>query len=1218
LKKLGFIVGGVILTLFAAILIVPSFLDWNSYKQEIQKTASDLTGREVRIGGDISLSLLPSPAFSAKDVTISNLDVSGDAVQNPERAQHMVSLQSADVKIALLPLLGGKIKVSKFILIDPMIALEVLEDGRPNWVFGENTSSQEPQPSSGQVNFSLEKFQIENGQVSFQNFATGQKQLVRKIFADVTMKSLQGPFDVMGSAKYQNLPMDVTVSVGKMRTGRKVPVSVNAGFFDNSVNVKFVGGGLLDDPSALGGSGKLQVRASDLSDIARIMDALDENQKARSLPEFNQAFSLETSIDADQSNVSFKDMELVMGETRGEGSFGTTLGENMFFKGRLALNTLNLDPLLGIFDNQGSSQSSGSAEKTSSNMDLALLDRLEGTLNVKLGALRYNDKIASQLAIDLSSKDGVLSLEKMHANMPGAASFDLTGQLSAVENRPTFNGQMAFNSGNLRAFLDWLKIDVTDIPAGRLTRSSLRGNIQADDQLVQFYNVDGTLDTGRFTGGISYALQDRPAFGADIVLSNFNIDSYLAQKTEEKSETSSDDWVKSLAVLDDFDANYIVKLENMTVEGTKIREADLSGSLIGGKLVADKIKLRDFAGIDLTASGTGQNFADNPSIQMDIDLKAPNLARANRLLKLDSDLDLRRMGALTLKGKISSTLEKLDIDLDSTLGASRIIAKGNMRSPTLKKLPEVGSMAMDVSVANRSLAAIIDQFDLPMTAPRPQDDRTFKLNSKLTGNMSLLDLDGVIQIAGGTINVKGRSQQKNPTDKRYMDVTLDAKSKNLKTFVRGLGIDFKPSKNNLGPLQLKTKLTGTEDKVTLSNLAGNVGPVKLSANGTLDFAAAKPTFDLKMTAGEIPLSDFMQAAPAQKKAPKKSGEWAKTPIELKPFNAYQGKAVVSASKLTYEDYIFDQPKFNAELNNGVVTISDFTGKLFGGDVVMNGSFGGNSKAALDLDMKLTNASLADVTKASAGIAPISGYIDIEGKFTGQGISQDDLISSLAGDGTVKASPGMINGIDIPRISEELSNLSTNNNFGRLLGLALRGGQTSYKGGLSSITAKNGKISFSPLDVELDGAKSSIVMGINLFQWDMSLDGDVALLDHPSAPPIGLSVAGALNNPVVNFQTDRLKKYVGNKIASNVLQNLVGGNSGVQGIFGGQKTQQAPAPAPTPNPAPANDQQPVQQPPAQQPVVQEPAPAEQQRPTPEDFGKKLFEKLFQKQENPDPK
>ena len=64
LKKTFLIVGGVLVVLIAAVLIGPSLIDWNQYKEDFQAQAKAATGRDLTIKGDIKITVLPAPALT--------------------------------------------------------------------------------------------------------------------------------------------------------------------------------------------------------------------------------------------------------------------------------------------------------------------------------------------------------------------------------------------------------------------------------------------------------------------------------------------------------------------------------------------------------------------------------------------------------------------------------------------------------------------------------------------------------------------------------------------------------------------------------------------------------------------------------------------------------------------------------------------------------------------------------------------------------------------------------------------------------------------------------------------------------------------------------------------------------------------------------------------------------------------------------------------------
>ena len=150
-KKLLFGLVGVFVLLVAAVLVAPGFVDWNQYKDDIAAQVKSATGRDLSIKGDVRLAILPSPRLSASEVSFANMP--GAAAPN------MARLKSIEVRVALGPLFAGTVEVETIKLVEPVIELETLANGRKNWEFGEGGASpstvppkpagKEPPPAAG-------------------------------------------------------------------------------------------------------------------------------------------------------------------------------------------------------------------------------------------------------------------------------------------------------------------------------------------------------------------------------------------------------------------------------------------------------------------------------------------------------------------------------------------------------------------------------------------------------------------------------------------------------------------------------------------------------------------------------------------------------------------------------------------------------------------------------------------------------------------------------------------------------------------------------------------------------------------------------------------------------------------------------------------------------------------------------------------------------------
>ncbi len=106
----------------AALLLI----DPNGYKPEIEAAVKQATGRTLALRGPMRLTFGLPPWLVAENVTFSN---PGGASR-----QEMVTLDRAEARIAVFPLLSGNINLTELTLIRPDVRLERDVNGRPNWL----------------------------------------------------------------------------------------------------------------------------------------------------------------------------------------------------------------------------------------------------------------------------------------------------------------------------------------------------------------------------------------------------------------------------------------------------------------------------------------------------------------------------------------------------------------------------------------------------------------------------------------------------------------------------------------------------------------------------------------------------------------------------------------------------------------------------------------------------------------------------------------------------------------------------------------------------------------------------------------------------------------------------------------------------------------------------------------------------------------------------
>ena len=129
----GIISASVLLSVVAVYVILSSY-NYNGLKPEIIRAVKDDTGRELTLGGDISLKIGFTPALVVKDVSFQNASWGSQ----PELAK----IKRFEIKVRLLPLLSHRIEVKRLILIEPEILFETDISGKSNLAF-ETTKKQD-------------------------------------------------------------------------------------------------------------------------------------------------------------------------------------------------------------------------------------------------------------------------------------------------------------------------------------------------------------------------------------------------------------------------------------------------------------------------------------------------------------------------------------------------------------------------------------------------------------------------------------------------------------------------------------------------------------------------------------------------------------------------------------------------------------------------------------------------------------------------------------------------------------------------------------------------------------------------------------------------------------------------------------------------------------------------------------------------------------------
>ncbi|MGB8959458.1 MAG: AsmA family protein, partial [Candidatus Aminicenantales bacterium] len=151
-KKVILIAGGAILAVIVLVILALLF-GHKVVKSRMEATASKALGMDVHVRGDVNVSFFPAFGASLTDIRITN------------GGSDVATVASMKLGLKLLPLITGRVRISRIEIIKPAVSILRQKDGKLNIVMPKGHWSGDP--------FSLSKLAVSQGSLLFTDHKTG-------------------------------------------------------------------------------------------------------------------------------------------------------------------------------------------------------------------------------------------------------------------------------------------------------------------------------------------------------------------------------------------------------------------------------------------------------------------------------------------------------------------------------------------------------------------------------------------------------------------------------------------------------------------------------------------------------------------------------------------------------------------------------------------------------------------------------------------------------------------------------------------------------------------------------------------------------------------------------------------------------------------------------------------------------------------------------------
>ena len=1113
-------------------LIGPHFIDWTSYRAEFEREASRVLGREVTVRGDASARLLPFPS-----VTFTDVEVAGATPGDPA-----MTVEAFSMDAELAPFMRGELLIFDMRLVRPKARLAIAADGTVDWALRPSTPFDPSQVT-------LEKLTVTEGQVSIIHATSGRRHELTEVNADISAKSLAGPWRIDGAARLDGMLTQLLITTGTADDSGRMRMRVRAEPERYAFGLEVDGDATLKDGApSYEGTFKLAARSGDRLRggeggtflMPGPMQGQQADGKGKPAP---PAYRVSGGFKIDHAAVTVPTFRFETGPLEdpymAEGHARIELGTEPSFEIVADGAQLRFDDTAKAADTSALAL----AERLSALRE-AMLDlpkpAIPGTINVNLPAIVAGDTTIRDVRLSARPDEGGWALEALHATLPGRSTLEANGLLRTGEEDFGFAGELTLAVNQPSGFAAWLSKDV-DESIRRLPNAGFSARVDLTGKRQSFEAMELILGGARFTGSIVDERPEgaRPSMRLKLDGGQLDVEGLAAFASLFVSERGN-------SRLADHDLLFEVKAGPVTVAGVTADSIDTGIRLRDGELEIDRFAVDGLEGASLATTGKLAGIRGEPSGWVDVDVLADDLAPLAALLasRFPGDAALAALSerAAAYPGLLADADFKVKTVLapgqDDALsvGASGALGGGDFKldltSGRLAGDPRQVPFELSVRAQNDQPGVLYALLGLPTLAGLPFDApaaATAELTMKGTlaegaETRFVFEAEDLSARFTGTVGA-GEERMTAEGEASLKTADIEPWLMTAGQTLPGMGLGM--------PAELSGQLDLRDGLLVVSSLQGRLADIAMNGDvnaqmrdgvphltGAIDIDAV----DLALPAETIFGADAFEAdGPAWPTAPF-------SPSARPPFTA---ELQISTDRLNAGPLSARAASFTGRLDREGIRLSDLSAEMLGGKVsglleLRNNGGTGLLSAQLTLEGAALDALLPD--------AGVTGSGDFGVTVTASGKSVEGLVASLGGSGTAALRQLSLPGVKpdaLPALLAKADEAGPQINAAQTQGFAARivsDGRFEADGAELALTIASGVMRAPPMRLERPEAVLTAEPRADLTQRTVGVTGTIEYRAGPDAvagaePAVRFSAAGPLDAIVASYDVEPLAQFL---------------------------------------------------------------------------------------------
>lgn len=1115
-RILVFLGGLLVVALFAA-LLVPYFIDWTSFRRDFEDQASRILGKKVVVYGAVEARLLPFPSVTLHDVR-AGMDADGSPLIQVARF-------SMDAELA--PFMSGEARIFDMRIEEPKAKIRLLKDGTLDWMRGSRADI----PAKTVV---LEKVSIEGGQIEFIDEQSGRNRTVTDLTADMSARSLAGPWRVEGRGAIDGHAGRFSLSSGEpdsklARIGLRLRLLPD----EHPVAVDLDGGlAVTDGKPVYSGNFNFQIRQD------------DKGKKPQQQASIFSAPRTQGKFELTNESVRVPEYRMELGDA---GNPYVITGEATLDTGTQPEFLLTADGQQIDVNNFAVPVQSG---KTARVPVVSVRQRIEdfaaliaripvpqvpGKATIRLPALVADDTTIRDIQLDVRPAGAGWQIVNAVAIMPGRTQLEASGSLT-LSGGPAFNGDLLVASNQPSGLANWLSGTV-DPAIRQLDSAGFSASVSLTTQLQRFENLELVIGNASLKGRLErQSSNDQPpSLSIDLAGNEIDLGALKAIGGLVMGE-QGDSSISQHRMAARF------KADRFNVSGVTANQVETAFSIDNGVLNVEKLTAGDVAGAQLEASarleGSLLNYAGKGSVSLRAEDPQPFLTMLQQhlpghpiLQKMVDSASWYVNSDLKADLSIGSENEGMSVALSGTVNGSRISAVAKV--PDILSITDDTAFSLESVLKNQSTSILFGQvgFDpLPFDADG-EGLVSLKINGTL-GNAANTDIrfstEKTHATLVGSFNLSGEKLWQGAGD-------FSLESADIEPYLIMNGVSL-PQIGGGMAMKMKSRVEVAPDVVKVSDINGQSAGNPISGNLTVQRAAPhKVEGDLSLGTVDLAWLGDTTYGPVFDST---HGGLNAEQVSLPSFPGLEASVTLKAGNLQ-TGILESVSGFSTRLtqSNGRLSLEEMNGDWMGGKVSGTLTMATGEKAGIfRSNITVTGVDPQAHIWQLAGAPVATGRFDVNFNAEATGASVHDMLVSAGGSGEIRANGLTVRGINLAafapllaeadKIEGEIDAAKTK----PLVDALIYNGEVKADSLAMPFILNNGALRLQ--GISLSTEQASLAGEVNLDLLEQTVDGNLNVTFNPGQdaqaggdPAVRLLYSGPLATPSVSTDVSAMSGYL---------------------------------------------------------------------------------------------